>query len=194
MRACLPLIVSALLLLSTAPARATTLLRLPIESLTSAATDVVIGVVSQVVSRYTDDGSQIMTYVTISGVDRLKGEPTEGDLTFAQWGGQVGDDVLNVIGAPTWIVGEQALLFLTRMESDPAYSVATDSWILGLSQGKWTVFRDEAGNPVAVNAASLSGSLVGPPTADAPDRIALDALRERIRDAIRVDAPVREGN
>jgi len=182
-----------LALLFSVPLPATTMLRLPIEGMTAAATDVVLGEVSLVESRYTEDGSQIMTYVTLVGAEPLKGDRA-GEVTLAQWGGQVGDEVLGVFGAPRWEVGERVVVFLATMEAEPALGIPTDTWLVGLSQGKWIVTTDTEGNAVAVNSASLGENLIGAATDAAPDRIRLDAMRQRVREAVKLDAPVRGGN
>ena len=164
-------------------AQATTIARLPVTSMTQLASDVVHGTVSRVESRWTADRSQVLTYVTLSGVERLKGEgPAE--VTFIQWGGRIGDEEFAVLGSATFREGEEVVVFLDVMESRAEYGVPSAPWILGLSQGKWDVVTDAAtGERLAVNAAARTGRVMGAVSPDAPDRIPLAELVRRVRAA-----------
>lgn len=121
--------------------RATTVVSKSVEEMTALATDVVIGTCSKVRAHWTGDRKQILTYVTLSITDALKGD-TANNLTFVQLGGRVEDMVLIVVGAPTFEEGEEVVVFLTRMKSKKRLAVDTDLWLVGLDKGKWQVTRE----------------------------------------------------
>jgi hypothetical protein len=126
--------------------------------MTSIASDVAWGTCSSVESRYTDDKKQILTYVTLSGVEALKGREG-GAVTFVLLGGTVGDHTFEAVGAPTFKVGEEMVVFLRRMPGSERLTRGPSLWILGLGQGKWAVSHDrttrEATATVSTGAASV---------------------------------------
>lgn len=127
--------------LAASPSRATTIVRHTVEEMTRIADEVVLGTVAATESHWTDDREQILTYVTVTSAERLKGTGT-GDLTFVQLGGTVGTDFMVALGTASFAPGERVIVFLGRMNSGKRLAVATDRWLLGLGQGKWGVTTD----------------------------------------------------
>jgi len=175
-------LVAAIALAWSPAARATTLVRMTVAGMSQLASEVDHGTVTHVESRWTADRSQVLTYVTLDVADRLKGEGPDR-ITFAQWGGQIGDEAFTVIGSATFREGEEVVVFLDALGGRPEYGMPTDLWILGLSQGKWEVETGPGGERVAVNAATRGAHLVGTATTDAPDSIPLPELARRVRAA-----------
>ncbi|MFT4539792.1 MAG: hypothetical protein ACI835_002241 [Planctomycetota bacterium] len=136
-----PLLLAAVLCATSLSADAGSLRRLSVEEMTAISDEVVSGRVTRVESRWTDDHSQIFTYVTLDRVASHKGAAT-GEVTLIQLGGTVGDWSMTVSGAPVFTTGEEVVVFLCRMESAKRHSVATSRWLLGLGQGLWRVTRD----------------------------------------------------
>ena len=171
-----------LLALGVSTASATTIVRRSVEEMTRIADEVVQGTVVGAESRWTDDRQQILTYVTVSATERLKGSDS-GDVTFVQLGGTVGSDFMFALGTPSFAPGERVVVFLGRMSSVKRLAVPTDRWLLGLGQGKWSVSND----PVTGRASARVG-LEGARVIERPGRpietdLDLDQLRARIRAA-----------
>jgi hypothetical protein len=131
------------LALAASPSRATTIVRHTVEEMTHIADEVVLGTVASTESHWTDDRQQILTYVTVTATERLKG-PDTGDVTFVQLGGTVGTDFMVALGTPAFATGERVVVFLGRMNSDKRLAVPADRWLLGLGQGKWGVTTNAA--------------------------------------------------
>lgn len=82
-------------------------------------------------------GTRIYTYATIAVERFLKGGGVR-EVTLRVLGGQVGGMAAIVPGSPTFNTGEEVLLFCVGGE-------ARMPTVLGLSLGKFTLTRDEAG-------------------------------------------------
>jgi len=162
-------------------ASATTMIRLTLEEMTQRATDVVVGTVSRVESRWTEDHEQILTYVTVSNTERLKGD-LQGDVTFVQLGGQVDDHLMFVVGAPQFAADQEVAVFLTRMVSAKRLSVNADRWLLGLSQGVWRITTDQTGRRIAV-ADSAEVHALDRPGVYQELRMDAPGFKQRVRDA-----------
>lgn len=186
-----PVLILGMLACFAASVRATTMVRIPVDEMTRLADDVVQGTVTSVESRYTDDRSQILTYITVENAEALKGGAGK-KVVFVQWGGQVGDDMLRVFGAPSFGVGEDVIVFLSRMDSAEPLAYPTDRWLLGLSQGKWRVATGTDGTPIAVNALLESETLGGEPGAAAPT-LPLADFRRQVRNAAALSSLQRMG-
>ena len=124
------------------PASATTVVPLSFEQLVNASQSIVYGRVSDVRARWTDDRRFIESVVTIEILRGMKGGALES-IAFTVPGGQVGR-YLNVIpGAPSFVRGDMAVVFLTAQGA--RLPVTT-----GLTQGIYRVQRDAASGDMLV--------------------------------------------
>lgn len=159
---------------------ATTIVRLSLEQMTQISTEVVLGVCSSVESHWTAEHKQILTYVTLSSAQALKGT-TRDEVTFAMLGGRVGEDIMQVVGSPRFEVGDRVVVHLTHMVGPRTPERNADLWLLGLGQGKWSVVRDsKTGVEQAIVATDLAR--VVEKAGVIPERsMPLDELKERVR-------------
>jgi len=80
----------------------------------------------------------ICTWVTLEVYETLKGEPMNGKtIRIMVQGGQIGSDVVQVAGTPTFALGEDALVYLYRPETDPDFFMV-EGWV----QGKFSLAPD----------------------------------------------------
>jgi len=171
-----------LLALAPGPARATTVLRLPVEAMAERSDLVLRAEVSRVaVAAAPADERRITTSVTLRVLQVLKGHAAAPTLTIRLLGGSIGRWTLAVPGTPSFREGEEVVVFLeaTRDGFKPA----------GLWLGKYQVRRDAAGGARAVRApgdAAVVDEIGGAfalegGVSHADDEIDLDALVSRIR-------------
>ena len=112
-----------------------------LEDLTSKASTILRGRVSNVESHWNQDQTMIYTSVIISVEAYLKGETTAKEVRIEVPGGTVGGITLWVSDTPTFEEDQEVILFLRE----------EDFQIVGWSQGKYTVVDDavmEKGIPV----------------------------------------------
>ena len=101
---------------------------------------VVVGRVSHVVALWTQDRSEIFTYVTLQASRDMKGGWRAGrDLTFRVRGGRVGNVTSVVFGAPVFSVREHVVVFLTTPDPDGFPRV------LGQQRGVWRIRGPDGG-------------------------------------------------
>lgn len=132
-RGCL-LILAVLALLPAAP-RATVLAPAEFREIVGGSNIIAYGRVLEKVAARSDDRMRIDTLVTFQVGTYLKGGPGE-TLVFQVPGGEIGRYRNVMVGAPSFEVGEEAVLFLTVR---PGARAA----IFGLSQGVFRVRVDE---------------------------------------------------
>lgn len=126
----------------TIPGYATTVVPLSFEQLVNESQSIVYGRVSDVRAQWTDDRRFIESVVTIEILRGMKGGARES-IAFTVPGGQVGR-YLNVIpGAPSFVRGDLAVLFLTARGA--RLPVTT-----GLTQGIYRVQRETASGEMVV--------------------------------------------
>ena len=177
------LLLAALLCLLCLRAEAGSFRRLSLEEMTSVSDEVLLGRVVQVQSRWTDDASQILTYVTLEHVRALKGQAEER-VTLVQLGGTVGDWCLSVSGAPSWRPGEEVLCFVLRMQAEKRHPLASDRWLLGLGQGVWRIRRDARSGAASARIALEGQELVQLPGRALESELALTELERRVSQAV----------
>jgi hypothetical protein len=117
-------------------AAATTVLQMEIEDMIPMAPLVLVGEVNQIESSYTADKTRIYTRVWISPTEVLKGPAQTGTVVVKTIGGQVGDTVAFLPGAPRFERGERVLVFLEPRQDGEGYLT------IGFFQGKFKVFND----------------------------------------------------
>jgi hypothetical protein len=127
--------VAMVMLLTAAPALATTVQLVPFEELVRQAEVIFVGEVVQVQPFRVASGSgaQIRTRVTFRVRDNIRGAAASVVLEFK--GGTIGDVSMAVEGAPTFAVGEEYIV-LARTGTQWV------SPVVGLSQGLLRVSRD----------------------------------------------------
>lgn len=134
-------------------ASATTVLRLGLDELVSQSEQIVQGKVQR--AEAVVQGRRVYTIVTIQVRDQLKGAASpKREVTFTQLGGRTERLATYVPGTPTFVAGEEVIVFLERPAAHGAPLVVT-----GLAQGKFKVVqqgRQHFAVPIA------SGGLVAP--------------------------------
>jgi hypothetical protein len=125
-----------LLMVCLAPAalRATVIVPAEFREIVNGADIIAYGRVTTTTSDWSDDRRQIETLVTLQVSTYLKGGPGE-TLTFKVPGGQVGRYRNVMVGAPQFVEGEEAVVFLNARASDRPV-------VFGLNQGVFRVRRD----------------------------------------------------
>lgn len=125
-------------LMVTLTASATTVMHMEVEDMAPMAAVVLIGEVNQVQASWNAEKTKIHTRVLISPTEVLKGDKGLGTVLVKTIGGQVGNTVAEVSGAPKFVVGERVLVFLEPRKDGDGYLT------LGFYQGKFKVFNDPA--------------------------------------------------
>jgi len=133
------------------PVRATQVILLDTPTLTRGSRDIVVGRVAATRSYWNATRTKIYTDVTVEVEEALKGGAA-GTLTLTQLGGTVDGAHYDVPGSPTFVAGEEALLFVWRGPSGRAQ-------VNGLSQGKFDIRVDPASGEKLVQR-SLPGMAV----------------------------------
>jgi len=154
---------AAALLISVALVRsldATTVVPLSFSQLVNESTSIVFGRVVDVRGQWSDDRRFIESVVSIGVMRGMKGGTAER-LAFTVAGGQVGRYINVIPGAPTFAVGDLAVVFLTSRGA--RLPITT-----GFTQGIYRVQRDEAGEWQVV-----------PPIVETQGRIVRGDLRRR---------------
>jgi hypothetical protein len=160
---------------------ATTVVPVSDRDLIQQAIVIVLGRVSTIESWFDRQEKQIVTYITLTPDEVLKGTLPSGPLTLKQAGGSVGPLRSWIHGSPEFLRGEKVLLFLSRNLDGTAR-------VLHLYQGKFSVFRDrDTGKefayrdiPYGVRALSLHATAEEHALAR-QGFIALDSLKQQIR-------------
>jgi hypothetical protein len=171
-------------------AEATVVGVLPERLRTDQAQVIVIGQVTGIVSHWDPGQGQILTDMTITVDEALKGAVPTPELTIRQLGGKVGDLESRVDGSPQFALGERVLLFLTT-RPDGTLRVAH------LYLGKFSILTDEqTGETFAHRETPLGVIVTAPPGSGAPlttDELhVLRDIRDRVRSIIR-STPLNRG-
>ncbi len=136
------LFASLLIALAVMPAQAVTVVPLSFEELVRQSSSVIYARVIDVRGQWTDDRRRIDSLVTVEVIKGLKGTAA-GELTLTVPGGQVGRYLNLLPGAPRFVRGDLAVLFLTAR--GPRLPVPT-----GFTQGIYRVMRDGASGAALV--------------------------------------------
>ena len=156
-----------LLCLASVPALATVLLPADFREVAAGSQIIVHGRVVDVRSEWVEGNTRIDSFVTIAASSFYRGAPAQ-TVTFRVPGGQVGRYKAVMVGAPTFTVGEEAVLFLNA--KGPAVPN-----VFGLNQG---VFR------VRVDSRTGRRMVVPPPV------MARSSEPERVRRGARTRQPI----
>jgi len=170
-----------LLILLSAPARATMMVRMSDESLVLGSAAIVSGTVTDIRSAHGSAG-EIHTYVTLAVDEVLKGYVPHASVTIRERGGRVGDDELWLFGNPHYEVGESTIVFL---DQDSEGFLRTNQMALG----KFGIEYDATGQAVAarqldnVGVIALGGAALQ--SHETGDRRPADEFKARLRDIVR---------
>ena len=110
LKVALPLLV---LVLSTIPAKATSVVMLTDEELILSSRVIVTGTVRSVFSAWNDEQNAIYTYVEVRPDRFLKGDLGTKRIVLKQLGGTVGTKGMRINGQPQFVRGQQVLLYLS---------------------------------------------------------------------------------
>jgi len=122
------------------PALATTVLYVPLERSVELSDVIVVGHVLSLEADYNAEG-EIVTRVHVLVEEVLKGQATAGEVfTFDAWGGSLDGVKVETVGEARYRLGDKVLVQLE--------SIAGEYHTLGLSFGKWDVFRGEGDEPI----------------------------------------------
>jgi hypothetical protein len=157
--------VLVLFLFVTSFSYATTVQRLGLDDLVKKAHTIVVGRVSSSRTYWSGDRKLILTNYTIQVDESIKGQAS-GAVEVTTIGGKLGDLELMVSGMPSFVTGENAVVFI---ETSGAYQT-----VVGLGQGKFTVTNGEVVN--AVGDLSFPDGRPGTPV-----RMPLQTFKNQIR-------------
>jgi hypothetical protein len=166
-------------MLAATPATASQVLHQTLRDLTLGSSDIVVGRVEATSAHWNEGHTRIVTDVTVSVSESLKGAPGER-LVLTQLGGDVDGFRYAFAGSPRFQPGEEALLFVWRDARGRAQ-------VNGLAQGKFDIRTDAATGARSVQRA-VEGlqvrdlralALVRP--GEAVPRLGLDQLKDEIR-------------
>ena len=126
------------------------------------------------------DSLEICTRTSFRVAERIKGTFDADTLVLRLPGGTLDGVRFSILGMPSFEPGEEVVLFLSA-EDEAGYP-----WVVGLSQGKFSVVLDPlSGKKVVVNGSSglafSSGPLMDQEGVDGIVGVPLDAFLERIR-------------
>jgi hypothetical protein len=108
------------------------MIKYDLEQLSLGSERVVTGEVVDMESRYLIPGQAIYTFVTISVEEVVKGENVGKELILRVPGGTVGDVEMTVSHSPSFLVGEDVLVFVTKQ-------VDGQDIVYNAENGKYTI-------------------------------------------------------
>jgi uncharacterized protein (DUF779 family) len=173
--------------LSWQSAGATTMKILGIPDLTKASTHIVQGKIKSIKSSWNQEKTIISTDIELDVIETVKGSIGEKTIVLHMLGGKMDGRTTLVVGAPSFEVGEEDVLFLELM--DKQNIVERDHYrLVGLAQGKFSVHFDKIKKTkVAVSEAKRYGLPVLPDEQPGNERIegkkelTLDEFFQKIR-------------
>ena len=149
-RLCRALTAVAVAAAVTAPAGATTLIRQSLDELVANNSTIVVGEVVAVRSYWNQEGTFILSDVTVGVSDTLKGQGPRPEITITLMGGTVGDLTTLIVGGPELVEGRSYVLFLNREDLPGAKAALT---VRDLSQGTFDLRLDDRAELRAVSQA-----------------------------------------
>jgi hypothetical protein len=117
-----------------------TVVRLSLDQLSQAASDIVRGHVVGQETRWNETNTQSVTLTTIAVNQRLKGR-APGTVVVEQSGGRVGNSGSGVAGTVPFHLGEDYVLFLEPTRANPSRRL-----VVGTMQGAYRIYRDPSTN------------------------------------------------
>lgn len=157
--------------------RATSIVPMSLQELTSRAQLVVEGRALEQWSQWDNSEHLIYTYTRFAVTRTLKGQAT-GTIVVRQMGGSAGGYTQIVSGVHHWQTGDQAVLFLRP-------SVANDGSlaVVGLMQGNFRISYNAAGSATVSNGVPAASLLKSGASTFTSSRMTLADLEQRVRRA-----------
>jgi hypothetical protein len=167
-------LLAGLAAVASAPVRATVLVPADLNELTASALAIVHARIIDVRAITTEDRQRVVTVVVAESLGYLKGDIGR-TIVFRIPGGQVGAYRTVMIGAPSFSVGEEAVLFFgARGPSLP--------YLVGFSQGVFRVQRDErTGARVVVPGPALNTGATVPMVRGTRPPLPLETFAAQVR-------------
>jgi hypothetical protein len=131
---------------------ATSMLPQDLGKMASASTHILRGKVASIESRWNDDKTLIVTDIRIEVTETFKGQSSP-QATLEMIGGRVEDTVLDVVGSPSFTIGEDVVVFATAGRDGLLR-------LPSLAQEKFTVERGSDGREWIRNDAQTFGRLL----------------------------------
>ena len=119
---------------------ATSMFAVDLQNLTLTSEKIVQAKVTGIVTQWSPDSTQIITYIRMNIVDDMIGADEDNEIIVKQSGGKIGNVIMSVEGTTTYKVGDENIVFLRKDFINNA-SFQT----LGLYQGKYRIFTDNTG-------------------------------------------------
>jgi hypothetical protein len=132
-----PLLVLLVPILMAIPASATTLVRMSLDQLAEASTEIVRAHVVSQQTAWNPQHTRIYTYTTLALDQTYKGDPPSFPV-IQQPGGTVGKTRVFVAGTVQFHAQTGYLLFLERSSADPSQFL-----LVGMVQGAYRIYRDD---------------------------------------------------
>lgn len=161
----------ALLLLSTPPLWATTLVRFDLERLTRNASCVFVGTCEEAQAEILE--GRLYTRIRFAIGEVVKGQAGK-EIEVHLPGGERQGVRVHLAGMPQFAPGEEVVLFLTEPDR------RGHAWPVGLGQGKFQVERGGAAKPRVFQQAE-EAALYGTPGAETLNGMPLDEFLARVR-------------
>ncbi|MBS3943859.1 MAG: hypothetical protein KGZ42_00040 [Melioribacter sp.] len=122
--------------------QATIMREATIKEMTKEANLIVMGRVELIESRWSRDGKMIMTYVTVSINNVIKGDQELKNLVVEVPGGTIGDVTATAMGEARFHQNEEVLLFLVKNKTIPSATY----FVVALCQGKFRIYSKSINN------------------------------------------------
>jgi hypothetical protein len=172
------------------PARASAVLALTLQGLTTRADVVVVGKVLSVKSRWINHQTVIVSEVEFHATEAWKGRslvPGDGRLHLVQPGGTVDGTTMRVHGLPEFVADTHAVLFLRRQGAELG--------LVGLGQGKWDLRFDKNAQTWMADGGDRSAAVTVDKTgrlkpAPGPYVLPIETLRRRVQALVPANAPL----
>jgi uncharacterized protein affecting Mg2+/Co2+ transport len=155
-----------------APASATTLVRMSLDQLAEASTEIVRGHVVGQQTLWNPEHTRIYTYTALAVEQTYKGNPPS-HLVVQQPGGKIGNVHVFVAGTTQFHAQAVYVLFLERSAADPSKFL-----LVGMMQGAYRIYRDPKaqeeklilplGSLIRGAPASGAGSIIAGPAVPVP--------------------------
>ena len=190
--------IAGLALFGASLATATTVQKFSLADLAKKSETIVLARVEDETARWEDGKKEIYTYITLRVLDPVKGmsrkadngksPKTEETITIRQLGGTV-DNISSIVpGMPAFRRGEEVVVFLSAKNALGYPSV------VGLQQGKYTVYSDESGVKQVRNDVDGMSTMAADGTvteAKVSKSIPLNAFMDGIKTQLDVDGKVK---
>jgi hypothetical protein len=129
-----------LMLITAIEGMGTTMFAVGLKDLTLTAGKIVQTKVTGIVTQWTSDSTQIVSYIRMNIVDDMISNEEDNEIIVKQPGGKMGAQTMMVEGTTTYKVGDENIVFLR-----PDYVNNAAYQTIGLYQGKYRIFTDASG-------------------------------------------------